>query len=288
MHPQSDLPLPGFVHVQAPYWYADGGALDPEAFGQRAAQDLERCILELGPERVGAFIGEPIQGAGGVIIPPPGYWAEIQRICRRHDVLLIADEVICGFGRTGRWFGSDSFAIEPDLMTVAKGLSSGYLPIAALMLGQRVGDAIAEAGEEWAHGFTYSGHPVAAAVALENLRIIEAEGLHERASGPIGERFAAALASLAEHPLVGEARSFGLLGALELVEDPARRRRFPAARQVGRRCRDHSLSEGLVMRAVGDVMVLAPPLVISEAEIDQIAARARRALDRTAADLAAD
>ena len=172
----------------APYWFAEGGDLTPEQYGHRAAQALEQKILELGPETVGAFIGEPVQGAGGVIIPPAGYWAEIQRICRQYDVLLIADEVVCGFGRTGRWFGSERFGIEPDIMTVAKGLSSGYVPIAAVLLGPRVGDALATANEEWAHGFTYSGHPVAAAVALENLRIIEAEGLHERA-GPARRPF---------------------------------------------------------------------------------------------------
>jgi putrescine aminotransferase len=288
MHPQFDLPLAGFAHVPAPYWYAEGGELTPEEFGQRAADALERKILELGPETVGAFIGEPVQGAGGVIIPPEGYWAAIQKICRKYDVLLVADEVVCGFGRTGRWFGSETFGIEPDIMTVAKGLSSGYVPIAAVLLGARVGEALASAHEEWAHGFTYSGHPVAAAVALENLRIIEAEGLHERAGGPLGARFAAALASLADHPLVGEARSCGLLGALELVEDKASRRYFPPARKVGLACREHCIESGLVMRAVRDVMILAPPLVITEPEIDELARRARRALDLTWRDLGTD
>jgi putrescine---pyruvate transaminase len=285
MHPQFALPLAGFAHVPAPYWYADGGELTPEEYGQRAARALEEKILELGPETVGAFIGEPVQGAGGVVIPPAGYWAEIQRICRKHDVLLVADEVICGFGRTGRWFGSERFGIEPDLMTVGKGMSSGYVPIAAVLLGPRVGDALAAAHEEWAHGFTYSGHPVAAAVALENIRIIEAEGLHERAAGPLGDHFAAALAGLTDHPLVGEARSCGLLGALELVEDKGARRYFPAARKVGLACREHCIENGLVMRAVRDVMILAPPLVISEAEIDDIAAKARCALDLAWRDL---
>jgi putrescine aminotransferase len=287
MHPQFDLPLPGFAHVPAPYWYAEGGDLTPEEYGQRAADALERKILELGPETVGAFVGEPVQGAGGVIIPPAGYWTEVQRICRKYDVLLVADEVVCGFGRTGRWFGSERFGIEPDIMTVAKGLSSGYVPIAAVLLGPRVGDALASANEEWAHGFTYSGHPVAAAVALENLRIIEAEGLHERAGGPLGKHFAAALAGLADHPLVGEARSCGLLGALELVEDKAARRYFPPARKVGLICREHCIANGLVMRAVRDVMILAPPLVITEVEIDEIARRARRALDLTWRDVQA-
>jgi putrescine aminotransferase len=285
MHLQSDLPLPGFEHVMAPYWYAEGGALSPEAHGRKAAAALEQRILELGAETVAAFIGEPIQGAGGVIIPPPGYWAEVQRICREHDVLLIADEVICGFGRTGRWWGAERFAITPDLMTVAKGLSSGYLPIAALLLGARLGDAVAAAGQEWAHGFTWSGHPVAAAVALENLRLIEAEGLHERAGGPLGAYFARALASLGAHPLVGEVRSCGLIAALELVADKAARRAYPPERRVGLACRDRSVEHGLVMRAVRDVMVLAPPLIISEDEIDELVLRARAALDQTVADL---
>jgi putrescine aminotransferase len=287
MHPQFDLPLPGFAHVPAPYWYAEGGDLTPEEYGQKAAAALERKILELGPDTVGAFIGEPVQGAGGVIIPPAGYWPEIQRICRQYDVLLVADEVVCGFGRTGRWFGSERFGIEPDIMTVAKGLSSGYLPIAAVLLGPRVGDALATAHEEWAHGFTYSGHPVAAAVALENIRLIEAEGLHARAGGPLGDHFAKALAGLADHPLVGEARSCGLLGALELVEDKAMRRYFPTARKVGLICREHCIESGLVMRAVRDVMIVAPPLVITEAEIDEMARKARLALDLTWRDLQA-
>ena len=220
-----------------------------------------------------------------MIIPPPGYWAEIQRICRKHDVLLVADEVVCGFGRTGRWFGSERFGIEPDIMTVAKGLSSGYVPIAAVLLGRRVGDALATANEEWAHGFTYSGHPVAAAVALENLRIIEAEGLHQRAAGSLGDHFAAALAGLADHPLVGETRTCGLLGALELVEDKRTRRDFRRRASSASTCREHCIGNGLVMRAVRDVMILAPPLVITEDEIDEIARRARRALDLTMRDL---
>lgn len=285
MHPQSDLPLPGFEHIAAPYWYGNGGDLSPEAFGRLAAAALEERILQLGPDKVGAFIGEPIQGAGGVIIPPVGYWREIQAICQRHDVLLIVDEVICGFGRTGRWWGSDSFDIKPDILTTAKGLSSGYLPISAVMVGERVGKALTESGEEWVHGFTYSGHPVAASVALANIKIIEDEGLHERAGGPIGEKFADALASLRDHLLVGETRSLGLIGAIELVADKAERLRFPDDRAVGLTCRNHAVAGGLVMRAVGDIMVLSPPLIIDEAEIDEIAKRARQALDLTARDL---
>jgi putrescine---pyruvate transaminase len=285
MHPQSDLPLPDFHHIKAPYRYAQGGDLEEGAFGLEAARALEHKILELGPERIGAFIGEPIQAAGGVIIPPMTYWPEIQRICRKYDVLLVADEVVCGFGRTGRWFGSQSFGIEPDLMAVAKGLSSGYQPIAAVLVGPRIGDALLERDQEWTHGFTYSGHPVAAAVALETLRVMAEEGLHEVAGGPLGAHFRRVLARLADHPLVGEVRSFGLIAAIELVQDKASRRRFPPELAAGLRCREHAIASGLVMRAVRDVMVLAPPLVISEAEIDELAAKARIALDLTAHEL---
>ncbi len=285
MHPQSDLPLPGFEHVVAPYHYVHGGDHTPEVFAMAAAMMLEERILEIGPDKVAAFIGEPVQGAGGVIIPPPGYWQEIQRICRKYDVLLIADEVICGFGRTGRWWGSETLGIEPDILTMAKGLSSGYLPISAVMLGKRVSDALIGSGEEWFHGFTYSGHPVASAVALANIEIIEREGLHERASGPIGRYFAEALGSLSDHPLVGETRTLGLLGALELVEDNVAKRHFPEQGHVGSSCRNHAIQNGLVMRAVRDVMVLSPPLIITETEIDEIAKRARLALDLTAKGL---
>ena len=285
MHPQSDLPLPGFEHIMAPYHFVHGKDHDPDDFGMAAAMMLEEKIKEIGPDKVAAFIGEPVQGAGGVIIPSFDYWPEIQEICRKYDVLLIADEVICGFGRTGRWWGSDTFSIEPDIMTMAKGLSSGYLPISAIMLGKRVGDAITGSGEEWVHGFTYSGHPVAAAVALANIDVMEREGLHERASGAIGQYFKDALGSLNDHRLVGEVRTLGLLGAIELVEDKDARRRFPETRQVGLTCRNHCILGGLVMRAIGDIMVLSPPLIITEAEIDEIVNRARSALDQTAQDL---
>ena len=285
MHPQSDLPLPGFEHVMAPYEFLFGKGTSSEVFGKAVAAMLEERIKKLGADKVAAFIGEPVQGAGGVIIPPKAYWQEVQRICKKYDVLLIADEVICGFGRTGRWWGSDTFEIKPDILTMAKGLSSGYMPISAVMLGARVGDALTSSGEEWTHGFTYSGHPVAAAVALANIEIMEREGLHERASGPIGRYFADAVASLNDHPLVGETRTLGLLGAIELVEDKEAKQRFPEDKAVGATCRDHCIREGLVMRAVGDIMVLSPPLIIHEAEIDELTKRARNALDRTVIDL---
>lgn len=285
MHPQWDLPLPGFVHVDAPYWYGEGGDLSPEEFGLMAARSLEAKILELGAQNVAAFIGEPLQGAGGVIIPPNSYWPEIQRICSEHDVLLIADEVICGFGRTGKWFGCDTFNIQPDFMTLAKGLSSGYIPISALMLGRRVGDAIANANEELVHGYTYSGHPVACAVALKNIEILQRDRLVEKAGNDIGPYLQAALGGLRDHPLVGEVRGMGMIGAVELVADKASRRHFAPELDVGMRCRNHCFSNDLIMRAIRDIMVVSPPLTIERAEVDELVRRARLCLDLTAKEI---
>ena len=285
LHPQFDLPLPGFVHVEAPYWYGEGGDLSPQEFGLKAARSLEAKILELGAENVAAFIGEPIQGAGGVIIPPESYWPEIGRICAEHDVLLIADEVICGFGRTGHWFGSNGFDIRPDFMTLAKGLSSGYMPISAVMLGPRVGDAIANANEELVHGFTYSGHPVACAVALKNIEVLQRDKLVERAGRETGPYLQAGLATLRDHPLVGEVRGMGMIGAVELVADKAARRHFAPELDVGTICRDHCFANDLIMRAIRDIMVVSPPLTITRAEIDELIRRARICLDLTARDL---
>ncbi len=285
LHPQFDLPLPGFVHVEAPYWYGEGGDLSPQEFGLKAARSLEAKILELGAENVAAFIGEPIQGAGGVIIPPESYWPEIGRICAEHDVLLIADEVICGFGRTGHWFGSNGFGIRPDFMTLAKGLSSGYMPISAVMLGPRVGDAIANANEELVHGFTYSGHPVACAVALKNIEVLQRDKLVERAGQETGPYLQAGLATLSDHPLVGEVRGMGMIGAVELVADKAARRHFAPELGVGTICRDHCFAHDLIMRAIRDIMVVSPPLTITRAEIDELIRRARICLDLTARDL---
>ena len=285
LHPQADLPLPGFVHVDCPDWFAEGGDMTPEEYGLKTARSLEEKILELGAERVAAFVAEPIQGAGGLIIPPKGYWEEIQRICRKYDVLLHVDEVICGFGRTGQWFGSDTFGIEPDMINMAKGLSSGYQPIAAVGLGARVGDVVFNSDEEWSHGFTYSGHPVACAVALANLELIQKEKLVEKAGGATGAYFQKKLAELADHPLVGETRGVGLLGAIELVKDRKTRTKFDSSKDVGTHCRNHCFSNGLVMRAIGDTMVLSPPLTITTGEMDELFALARRCIDLTAKDL---
>ncbi|MEZ5903818.1 MAG: aspartate aminotransferase family protein [Geminicoccaceae bacterium] len=286
MHDPFDLPLERFHHIGNPYWFAEGGDLDPEAFGKVAAGWLEAKILEIGPENVAAFVAEPIQGAGGVIIPPSTYWAEVQRICRQYDVLLVADEVLCGFGRTGNWWGSTTFDIAPDIIPMAKGLSSGYQPIAAVAFHDRIADVLAASGTEYAHGVTYHGHPVAAAVALETIRIMREEGLDTRASGPIGACFRDRLMTLADHSLVGEVRTCGLLACVELVEDKAARRPYPAARKVGLTCREHCFDNGLVMRAIRDGMVLSPPLIVSEREIDEMVTKAADAFDLTLRSLA--
>jgi len=281
MHAQGGLPIPGIVHIRQPYWFGEGGELSPEEFGRVAARALEEKILELGPERIAAFIGEPIQGAGGVIIPPSTYWPEMQKIVDRYGILLVADEVICGFGRTGRWFGSERFGIRPDLMPIAKGLSSGYLPIGGVMVGDRVAEVMIGQGGEFHHGFTYSGHPVACAVACAAINILREERLVERVQDDIGPYLEQRWQELAAHPLVGEARSVGLIGALELVKDKARRQPFANPGEVGTLCRDLCIANGLVMRAVRDTMIIAPPLVISHAQIDELIDKARKALDQT-------
>jgi putrescine---pyruvate transaminase len=283
MHAQGGLPIPGIVHIPQPYWYADGGDESPDEFGLRIARTLEQKILEIGPRRVAAFIGEPIQGAGGVIIPPATYWPEIQRICDEYGILLVADEVICGFGRTGRWFGSEYFGIRPDLMPIAKGMSSGYLPIGGVMVADRVADVLIDKGGEFAHGFTYSGHPAACAVANVNLALIESEGLVDRVRTDVGPYLAQKWRELAEHPLVGEARSIGLLGAIELVRDKRTRQFFANRGEVGTICRDFCFSNGLIMRAVRDTMIVSPPLVITRAQLDELADKTRRCLDLTLA-----
>ena len=287
MHAQGDLPLPGFVHVGQPYWYGEGGDLSPEEFGLKAAKEVEDKILELGADKVAAFIGEPVQGAGGVIIPPDTYWPEINRICKEHDVLLIADEVICGFGRTGNWFGQQTYGIEADLVPMAKGLSSGYLPVGAVAVSDRISTTLRDEGGEFAHGMTYSGHPVCCAAALENLNIMERENLVGHVRDDTAAYFAEALSSLNDMPLVGETRTVGLLGAIELVKDKSSRTKFDASAKVGAACRDNSFDVGLVMRACGDIMVLSPPLIITREQIDELVGLIREAVDKTTRGIAA-
>ena len=279
MHEQGDLPIPGIVHIPQPYWFGEGGDKSPEEFGIWAAEQLEKKILELGVDNVAAFIAEPIQGAGGVIIPPDSYWPKIKEILARYDILFVADEVICGFGRTGEWFGSDYYDLKPDLMTIAKGLTSGYIPMGGVIVRDEVAKVVSEGGD-FNHGFTYSGHPVAAAVGLENLRILREEKIVERVREETAPYLQKRLRELNDHPLVGEVRGLGMLGAIELVKDKATRSRYEG-KAVGMICRQFCFENGLIMRAVGDTMIIAPPLVISRDEIDELVEKARKCLDLT-------
>jgi putrescine aminotransferase len=280
MHAQGGI-LHDIEHIAQPYWYRSGSEMDPEEFGLKTAQALEIRIKEIGEDRVAAFIAEPVQGAGGVIIPPVSYWPEIQRICKKYGILLIADEVICGFGRLGEWFGSEYFDIEADLMPIAKGLSSGYLPIGGLMVGDRVTETVINKGSDFNHGFTYSGHPAACAVALENIRILKDEKIIEKAKNELSPYLQKKWLALGDHPLVGEARGVGMVGALELVKDKNTKTSYPSDQNVGTICRDFCFNNGLIMRAVGDAMIICPPLVISHSEINELIEKAKLCLDLT-------
>lgn len=296
MHEQGGLPIPGIVHIEQPFWFElDPAARTPltpaeeqgsrEAFGLEAAGWLEARILQIGADQVAAFIGEPVQGAGGVIVPPSTYWPEIQRICDKYGVLLVSDEVICGFGRTGHWFGCEGFGFRPDLMTFAKGVTSGYVPLGGVMVGDRIAKVLIERGGEFNHGYTYSGHPVACAVALANIGVLQREGIVQRVRDDTGPYLAEQFALLREHPLVGETQTCGLMGAVQLVRDRATRSVFPPELGVGMICRGHCFGNGLIMRAVGDRMIVAPPLVITRAQVDEMMALVRRCLDLTLADV---
>ena len=281
MHEQSGMPIPGIVHVDQPYWFGSDRALSPEEFGVVTAKAIEDKILELGPDKVAAFIGEPIQGAGGVIIPPDSYWPEVQRICDEYGILLISDEVICGFGRTGECFGADYYSTRPDFMPFAKGVTSGYLPLGGVLVSDRVTDVLVDKGGEFFHGYTYSGHPAACAVAMANLDIIKRERLIERVSDDIGPYLQQGWAKLGDHPLVAETRMVGLIGALELVRSKDPVERFDVKQGVGTICRDLLVNNGLVMRAVGDTIVCAPPFTLSHGEADELLEKAWKCLDLT-------
>ena len=286
MHAQGGLPIPDIVHIEQPHWFGLGRGMDKEDFGRLAASWLEDKIVEVGPERVAAFIGEPVQGAGGVIIPPASYWPAVQAVCDRHGILLVSDEVICGFGRTGNWWGCETMGTRPDLMTFAKGVTSGYVPLGGVMVGERVAKVLIERGGEFNHGYTYSGHPTACAVALANIGLIRRERLVERVRDETGPHLATAFAALAaEHPLVAVAESCGLMGAVQLVKHKASGTPFAPELEVGMVCRGHCFANGLVMRAVGDRMIVAPPLVMTRADIDTMMGLIRRCLDLTLADL---
>jgi len=285
MHAQGDLPIPNITHIEQPYHFENGAGRSPEEYGVAAARRLEERILEVGPDRVAAFIGEPVQGAGGVIIPPSTYWPEIQRICDRYGILLVSDEVICGFGRLGHWFGCEYMGTRPDLMTFAKGVTSGYVPLGGVLVGERVARSIIEHGEEFTHGFTYSGHPVACAVAIENIAILEREHIVENVREQLAPHLKRGFEALGEHPLVGQAETCGLMAGLVLVRRKRPVERFAPDLNVGLLCRGHMFANGMVMRAVGDRMIIAPPLIITKSQIDDMLNLIRRCLDLTLKDL---
>lgn len=287
MHGQLHGAVPNIVHVMPPYAFELKRAGESEHdFGLRAARSVEEAILEAGAENVAAFIGEPVMGAGGVKIAPDSYWPEIQRICRRHDVLLMLDEVITGYGRSGEWFAAHKLGLEPDTLTTAKALTSGYQPLSALFVGDRIARTLVEKGGEFFHGFTYSGHPVACAVALANLDIIEREGLIERVREETGPYFRAALSeALAGHGIVGEVRTFGLMGAIEIVKDKTTRERFAGAGAAAVAVRDHAIANGMMIRATGDTMILSPPLIWTRQTIDMACERILKSLDSAERDL---
>lgn len=272
--------LAGIEHIMQPYSFGEGWGEAPDDFAARAADALEERILAVGPHRVAAFIGEPVQGAGGVIIPPDGYWPRIEAICRKYGILLICDEVICGFGRLGAWFGFQHYGVKPDLVSLAKGLSSGYLPISAVGVSDPIVETLRDKGEDFVHGYTYSGHPSCAAVALRNIEILEREALVERTRDEAGPYLAAALGRLAGHPLVGEVRALGLIGAVEIVSEAGTNQRFGGAPgKAGPVVRDLCIAKGLMVRAIGDTLVMSPPLIISRAQIDTIVQIIAEALD---------
>ena len=278
MHAQGGLPIPDITHINQPHWWAEGGEATPNDFGLACAQELETTILAMGEDRVAAFIAEPIQGAGGVIIPPETYWPEVQRICDKYEILLIADEVICGFGRTGNWFGSETVNIRPDIMTIAKGLSSGYQPIGGSIVSDEIATVINSG--EFNHGYTYSGHPVAAAVALENLRILQEENVLDHVRDVAAPALAEMWNGLGDHPLVGETKIIGMMGSLALTPNKETRAKFAAdAGTAGYMCRERSFANNLIMRHVYDRLIISPPLVITPEEIKLMGQRARLALD---------
>ena len=284
MHAQGGI-IPNIVHVEQPNWFAKrcelGTDLDRDEFGRQAAQSIADKIEELGADKVAAFIAEPIQGAGGVIVPPDTYWPEVKKICEHYGILLVADEVICGFGRTGEWFGTDYFDLKPDLMPIAKGLSSGYLPIGGVLVADHIIELLTSQGGELNHGYTYSAHPVCAAVAIANVRLMQSTNIVQTVRESTAPYLQKRLRELGDHPLVGEVRGVGMFGALELVADKENFIKFDKDLGVGNICRDHCFENNLVMRAVGDSMIISPPLVLQKADIDTFVDRAWQCLDLT-------
>jgi 4-aminobutyrate--pyruvate transaminase len=287
-HRDFDLPIAGVLHADCPSHYLYGEPGETEAaFVDRLIANLEALIEQEDPDTIGAFFAEPVQGAGGVIVPPPGYFARVQEVLRRHEILFVVDEVITGFGRTGNLFACETFGLKPDMMTVAKALSAAYLPISATLVSDQIHEAMLAESRKigtFGHGFTYSGHPVAAAVALEALTIYEERDLvgHVRAVAP---HFQARLRALAEHPLVGEARGVGLIGALEIVRDKATRAPFDAELGVAPAIQTATMHGGVLVRALRDAVAVCPPLIITEPEIDLLFDALQGGLDKVWSDL---
>lgn len=269
-------------HIQQPHFFSEGVDLTPEEFGIQAARELEKKIHEIGEDKIAAFIAEPIQGAGGVIIPPDTYWPEIQRICNEHDILLISDEVICGFGRTGNWFGCETYGFKPDLMTFAKAVTNGFQALGGVMISDKVADVLAQGKGDFAHGMTYSGHPVACAAGVATLEVLKSQRIIESMSQDVGPYFEKRWKSLADHPIVGEARAKNMIAAIELVKNKETKERLAPDSAGGMACRNQAIKEGLLVRAVGDAMVCAPPIICNKQEVDSIIERMTRALDFTA------
>ena len=287
MHQHFDLPLPDVVHVSCPHFYQLGLPDETEAqFVDRLAKELEDTILHEGPDTVAAFIAEPVQAAGGVIVPPPGYFAKVQVILKKYDILFLVDEVVTGFGRLGKAFGTQVFDLKPDMITVAKMLTSAYVPMSALYLTDEIYQTIADASASvgvFGHGYTYSGHPLACAVALETLRIYEADNIFGHVQ-KVAPRLQQGLQKLKGHPLVGDVRGLGLIGAIELAADPAQHKPFDPKRGVGAYFVNRAQEHGLIVRVlIGDVIAFSPPLIISETEIDTLLERTSLALADTLA-----
>ncbi len=282
LHGDFDLPIDRILHTTCPHHYREGAEGEsPEDFATRCAEDLEKLILDEGPDTVAAMFCEPVMGAGGVIVPPPTYYEKIQNVLKKYDVLLVADEVINGYGRTGNMWGSETFDLDPDFISTAKQLSSAYLPISALLISDRVYEAMVAESEKlgvFGHGSTYGGHPVSAAVALETLKIYEERDIVGHVRSVMG-RFAGRISQLAEHPLVGNARSCGLMGALELMKDKPSKTPFDPAQKVGPAAEGKCLENGLIVRAIGDNLAFCPPLICSEADIDEIFDIAEKSLN---------
>ena len=273
-----DLPLPGFIHVPAPHAYAAGREADPVAYGQWCVQETARAIEREGADSIAAMFVEPVQGAGGVIPPPAGYLTALRALCREHGILFVADEVITAFGRLGDWFASGLWDLDPDLITLAKGLTSGYLPLGATMVSDEIAADLQHHGY-FAHGFTYTGHPTTCAAALANLDIIENEGLVPHVASNIGPYFQEKLRAFTGHPAVGEIRGIGLIGAIELVPRGGKAALTPTM-MLGVKAAALARKEGVIVRGIRDIVALAPPLTITRGEIDQLFEAVQKAVDR--------